>query len=72
MFAPANNVLQAENTDLLTRMTLVENIHNLQTEKNFCDVWDKVVTQIDIHLKQTQHDNTLLQDYVVEETTGNN
>ena len=70
MFAPANNVLQAENTNLLTRMTLVvayvENVHNLQTEKNFYDVWDKVVTQIDIHLKQTQRDNTLLQDYVVE------
>ena len=27
---------------------------------------------MDAHSRKTRHDNTLLQDYVVEETTGNN
>ena len=30
------------------------------------------ITQIDAHSRQTQRDNTLLQHYVVKETTGNN
>ena len=76
MFAPANSILQAENTDLLIGMTLVaarvENVHNLRTEEKFCDIWDEIVTQIDAHSRRTRHDNTLLQDYVVEEATGNN
>ena len=76
MFAPANNNLQVENADLSTGITLVaacvENVHNLGTEEKFCDIWDEVVTQIDAHSKRTRRDNTLLQDYVVEETTGNN
>ena len=33
---------------------------------------DEVVTQIDAHSRQTRRDNTLLQGYVVEETTVNN
>ena len=76
MFAPANSILQAENTDLLIGMTLVaarvENVHNLRTEEKFRDIWDEIVTQIDAHSRRTRHDNTLLQDYVVEEATGNN
>ena len=76
MFAPASNILQAENTDLSSGMTLVavyvENVHNLQAEEKFCDtgIWDKVVTQIDAHSRRARRENTLLQ--VVEETTGNN
>ena len=76
MFAPASNVLEVENTYLSTGMTLVatcvESLRNLQTEDKFCDKWDKIVTQIDAHSGRTRRDNTLLQDYVVEETTGNN
>ena len=77
MFAPANNILQVENncTDLSTGMTLVascvENAYNLGEEKKFCDIWDEVVTQIDTHSRQTRRDSTLLQNYVVEETIGN-
>ena len=37
-----------------------------------CDIWDEIVAQIDAHSRQTRRDNTLLQDYVVEETIGNN
>ena len=36
-----------------------------------CGVSDEVVTQVDAHLRRTRRDNTLLQDYVVEETIGN-
>ena len=76
MFAPVNIILQAENTDLSTGMTLVaasvENVHNLRTEKKFCDIWDEVVTQIGAHSRRTRFDNTLLQYYVVGETAGNN
>ena len=50
----------------------VKNVHNLQTEEKFCDIWDEVVTQIDAHSRRTRLGNTLLQDYVVKETTGNN
>ena len=57
-----HNILQAENTDLSTGMTLVAasvvNVHNLQTEEKFCDIWDEVVTQIDVHSRRTQRDNT--------------
>ena len=35
-------------------------------------MWDKVVTHIDTHSRRTRLDNTLLQDYAVKETTGNN
>ena len=76
MFDPANNILQAENTDFSPGMTLVavcvENVRNLRTEEKFCDIWNEVVTQIDAHSRRTRRDNALLQDYVVEETTGNN
>ena len=76
MFAPGNNILQAENSDLSTGMTLVaacvENAHNLRTEEKFCDVWDEVVTQSDAHLRQTRRDNILLLDYVVEKIIKNN
>ena len=76
MFAPANNILQAEINDLLTGMTLVaacvENVHNFRTEDKFCGIWGEVVTQIDAHLRRTRRDNVLLKDNVVEETTGNN
>ena len=76
MFAPTNNILHAENTDLSTGMTLVlsrvENVYNLRTEEKFCDVWDEFVTQIDAHSEQTRRDIRLLRYYVVEETTGNN
>ena len=76
MFAPANNILQAENTDLSNGMTLVaacvENVHNLRTEEKFYDIWDEAVTQIGAHSRRTRRDSTLLQDYVVEETTENN
>ena len=48
MFAPANDILQAENTYLSAGMTLVavcvENVHDLPTEEKFCDKWDEVVT----------------------------
>ena len=37
----------------------VENVHNLRTEKKFCDIWDKVVTQIDAQSRQTQRDNKI-------------
>ena len=76
MFAQANNILQAENNDLSTGMTFVspsvETIHHLRTENKFCDIWDELVTQIDAHSRRTRRDNTLLRDYVVEETTENN
>ena len=76
MFAPANNILQAENTDISIGITLVaasvENARNLRTEEIFCDIWNEVLTQIDAHLRQTRRGNILLQDYVVEETTDNN
>ena len=76
MFAPANNILQAEINDFLTGMTLiaacVENIRNLRTEDKFYDVWNEVVTQIDAHSRRTRRDNVLLKDNVIEETTGNN
>ena len=76
MFGPASNILQAKFTDLATGMTLVaacvENVYNPRTQKKFCDIWDEVVTQIDGHSRRTRRDNTLLQAYVVEETTGNN
>ena len=76
MFAPANHILLAENTDLSTEMTLAtacaENVHNFRTEEKFCDIWDEFVTQNDAHSRRTRRDNTLLQDYEVEETTGNN
>ena len=49
---------------------MFENV--LCTEEKFCDAWDKVVTQIDAHLRRTQRDNRLLQYYAVEATTGNN
>ena len=75
MFASANNILQAENIDLSTEMALVaacvENVHNLRTEEKFCDMWDEVITQ-NAHSRRTQRDNTLLQNYAVEETTKNN
>ena len=44
----------------------VENVHK------FCDIWNEAITQIDAHSRRTRRDNTLLQDYVVEEITGNN
>ena len=76
MFVPANNIFQAENTDLSTGMTLVaacvENVHKLRIEEKFCDAWDEVVTQIDAHSRRARRSNTLLQDYVVKETTKNN
>ena len=76
LFAPANNILQAKNTDLSTGMTVVvacaQNVHNLQTEEKFCDTWDEVVTQKNANSRQTRRDNTLLQGYVVEETTESN
>ena len=76
MFAPANNILQAEYTDLSTGMTLVaacvKDVQYLRTEEKFYDIWDEVFIQIDAHSRRTRRDNTLLQDYVVEETTGNN
>ena len=76
MFAPANNILQAENTHLSTAMTLVassvENFYNFRTEEKFCDISDEVVTQIDAHSRRTRRDYGLLHNYVVEETTGNN
>ena len=76
LFAPANNILQAESTDLSTGITLIaacaENVHYLRTEKKFCDKWNEVVTQIEAHSRQTRRDHKLLLDYVVEETTGNN
>ena len=50
----------------------VESVYNIRTEEKFCDIWDEVVTQIDAHSRQTRRDNTLLQDYAVEETTRNN
>ena len=46
---------------------MCSNVHNLRTEEKFCDVCDEVVTQINAHLRQTRPDNTLLQDYAVEE-----
>ena len=49
-----------------------ENVHNLRTEEKFCDIWDMVVTQTDAHSRQARRKNTLLQNCVVEETTGNN
>ena len=76
MFAPANNILQAENIDLSTGMTLVaasvENVDNLRTKEKFCDIRDEVVSLSEAHSRQIQGDNTLLQDYVVEEATKNN
>ena len=76
MFAPANNIFKAENTDLLTGMTLVaacvEMVQNFRTEEKCCDIWDEVVTEIDAHSSRTRRNNTLLQDWVVEETTGDN
>ena len=78
MFATANNIPQAENTDLSTGMTLVtacvENVHNLQTEEKFCGMWNEVVTEIDAYSRQTQRDNTLLRliKRQVDEATGNN
>ena len=76
MFAPANNILPAENNDVSTGMTLVEacfeNVDNLRLEENFGDIWDKVVTQIDAHSRRTRRDNTLPQNYVVKKITGNN
>ena len=78
MFAPANNIFQAENTDLSTGMTLVaasvKNVHNLRTEEKIGDIWDEVVTQIDTHSRRTRRgrSNSLLQDFVVEETTEKN
>ena len=57
-------------------MTLVAacvvNVRNLPIEEKFCDIWDEVVTQIDALSRRALRDNTLLQDYVVEEITGNN
>ena len=50
----------------------IENVHNLRSDEKFCDIWDEVVIQIDAHSRQTRRDNTLLQEYVVEETAGNN
>ena len=50
----------------------VEKVHNLRTEEKFCHIWNEVVTQIDTHSRRIRRDNTLLQNYVVEETTGNN
>ena len=76
LFALANNILQATNTDLSPGMTLeaacVENVHNFRPEHKFCNVWDEVVTKIDAHLRRTRRDNTLLQAYVVKKTTRNN
>ena len=76
MFAPANNIFKAENTDLLTGMTLVaacvEMVQNFRTEEKCCDIWDEVVTEIDAHSSRTRRNNTLLQDWVVEKTTGDN
>ena len=42
------------------------------TEEKFCDMWDEVITQVDAYTKRTRRDHTLLQNYVVEETTVNN
>ena len=50
----------------------VENVHHLRTEEKFCHIWDEVVNLIDAHSRRTRRDNTFLQDYIVEETTGNN
>ena len=50
----------------------VENVHNLRTKEKFCDIWDEIVTQIAAHLRRTRRDNTLIQDYVIEETNRNN
>ena len=76
MLAPANNILLAENSDLPIGMTLVaaydESVYNLQTKEKCCGIWDEVVTQIDAYSRRTRYDNTLQQDYIVEETTGNN
>ena len=41
-------------------------------QKKKCDIWNEVFTQINAYSRRTRRDNTLLQDYVVEETTGNN
>ena len=50
LFAPANNNLQAENTDLSTGMTLVGRVLKTFTifeqKRKFCDICNKVVTQI--------------------------
>ena len=48
---------------------MCKNVDNLGTEENFCDIKDEVVIQIDAHSRR--RDNALLQEYVVEETTGN-
>ena len=50
----------------------VKNVHDLWTEEKFCNIRDEVVTQFDAHSRRTRCDNTLLQDYEVEKTTGNN
>ena len=40
-------------------------------KKKSCNIWDEVVTESDAHSRRTR-DDTLLQDYVAEETTENN
>ena len=52
--------------------TCSENVHDRRAKEKFCNIRDVVVTQTDAHSRRTRRDNTLLQDYVVEDTTGNN
>ena len=67
---------QVENTDLSTGITPVtscdENVRNLLAEAKYSDIWNEVITQIDAPSKRIRRADALLQNYVVEETTGNN
>ena len=53
-------------------LPFIENVHDLRTEAKHHDIWNEVVTQSDALSRRIRRDNTLLQDYVVEETTKNN
>ena len=50
----------------------VKNVLNIRAEEKFCDIWDEIVTQIDAYSRRTRCNNALMQNYVVEETTGSN
>ena len=54
-----------EQTNLVA--ACVENVYNLRIEEKFCDTYDQFVAQFDAHSRQARRDNTLLQDYVVQE-----
>ena len=67
----ANKTKQKPTYQLGRHLLCARDVYNLRIEEKLCDIWDEVVSQIDAYSKRRRRDNTLLLDYVVEETTGN-